>query len=119
MSEQINNGGSAFPVQDAASWQAHGMTLRDYFAAHAPKKPAFWFAPKAKTNPAWSERSPHKLPHGASAAVGHCPACDEYFVKQAKYEADRKRRESEYQIARHVEWPWAYADAMLAARGDA
>jgi len=25
----------AFPVQDAASWQAHGMTLRDYFAAKA------------------------------------------------------------------------------------
>ena len=28
--------GPAFPVQDAATWQAHGMTLRDYFAAHAP-----------------------------------------------------------------------------------
>ena len=25
----------AFPVQDAASWQSHGMTLRDYFAAKA------------------------------------------------------------------------------------
>lgn len=23
----------AFPVQDASKWQAHGMTLRDYFAA--------------------------------------------------------------------------------------
>lgn len=30
-----NDGGPAFPVQDAASWQAHGMTLRDYFAAKA------------------------------------------------------------------------------------
>ena len=26
-------GGPAFPVQD--TWQAHGMTLRDYFAAKA------------------------------------------------------------------------------------
>jgi hypothetical protein len=25
----------AFPVQDASTWQAHGMTLRDYFAAKA------------------------------------------------------------------------------------
>jgi len=25
----------AFPVQDASKWQAHGMTLRDYFAAKA------------------------------------------------------------------------------------
>lgn len=30
-----DTGGPAFPVQDAASWQAHGMTLRDYFAAKA------------------------------------------------------------------------------------
>jgi hypothetical protein len=30
-----NTGGPAFPVQDASTWQAHGMTLRDYFAAKA------------------------------------------------------------------------------------
>ena len=30
-----NNGGPAFPVQDASKWQAHGMSLRDYFAAKA------------------------------------------------------------------------------------
>lgn len=31
MSKQ-DDGGPAFPVQDAATWQAHGMSLRDYFA---------------------------------------------------------------------------------------
>lgn len=30
-----HDGGPAFPVQDAASFQAHDMTLRDYFAAKA------------------------------------------------------------------------------------
>ena len=30
-----NTGGPAFPVKSAADWQAHGMTLRDYFAAKA------------------------------------------------------------------------------------
>ena len=30
-----NDGGPAFPVQNAAAWQAHGMSLRDYFAAKA------------------------------------------------------------------------------------
>ncbi len=35
MNEQIKDGGPAFPVQDAATWQGHGMTLRDYFAAKA------------------------------------------------------------------------------------
>lgn len=30
-------GGPAFPVQDLTDYQ--GMTLRDYFAAHAPMSP--------------------------------------------------------------------------------
>lgn len=30
-----NTGGPAFFVKSAADWQAHGMTLRDYFAAKA------------------------------------------------------------------------------------
>jgi hypothetical protein len=29
----VGDGGPAFPVQDASTWQGHGMTLRDYFAA--------------------------------------------------------------------------------------
>ena len=33
-----DNRGPAFPVQDAASWQSHGMPLRDYFAAHATEE---------------------------------------------------------------------------------
>ena len=32
---EINDGGPAFPVQDASSWQAHGLTVRDYFAGQA------------------------------------------------------------------------------------
>lgn len=28
-----NDGGPAFPVQDASTWQAHGMTKRELFAA--------------------------------------------------------------------------------------
>ncbi len=35
MSTTPDDGGPAFPVQDASTWQAHGMTLRDYFAAKA------------------------------------------------------------------------------------
>lgn len=30
--DEKENGAPAFPVQDAASWQAHGMTLRQYAA---------------------------------------------------------------------------------------
>lgn len=35
MSAAKNDGGPAFPVQDASTWQAHGMSLRDYFAGQA------------------------------------------------------------------------------------
>ena len=31
----LPNDEPAFPVQSAAEWQGHGMTLRDYFAAKA------------------------------------------------------------------------------------
>lgn len=30
-----DTGGPAFPVKSAADWQAHGMSLRHYFAAKA------------------------------------------------------------------------------------
>lgn len=33
-----NKGGPAFPVQDAATWQGHGMTLRDWFAGKALRR---------------------------------------------------------------------------------
>ena len=32
MSEEINDGGPAYPVRNAAEYQAHGMSLRDHFA---------------------------------------------------------------------------------------
>lgn len=35
MSNETQTTEPAFPVQDASTWQAHGMTLRDYFAAKA------------------------------------------------------------------------------------
>jgi hypothetical protein len=33
--DQINDGGPAFPCVDAKGFVAEGMSLRDYFAAHA------------------------------------------------------------------------------------
>ena len=53
MNTTINTGGPAFPTTTklnyepatGAQWSEHidpGMTLRDYFAAHAPEPPASW-----------------------------------------------------------------------------
>jgi hypothetical protein len=35
----IDDGGPAFPVRNAHEYQAHGMSLRDYFAANEPLDP--------------------------------------------------------------------------------
>ena len=40
MSNTINNGGPAFPVDVPGHKIEIGMTLRDYFAANAPQPPA-------------------------------------------------------------------------------
>lgn len=122
MQDQVNNGGPAFPVPHTNGHDGrNGMTLRDYFAAHAPSKPAPWFSPKTLISPHWSERHGIPMPHGdgrsGSASAGHCGACDEYFRKSAEWDAAQEKRRSEYEMACHVEWPWAYADAMLRARG--
>jgi hypothetical protein len=93
-----------------------GMTLRDYFAAHAPHEPAYWFVPKNVEAPLkWSEER-IKLPHHCSATIHHCEKCDEYFAAQAALDKRRDELKSAYLLAQHVQWPWAYADAMIAAR---
>lgn len=76
---KTNNGGPAFPVplHPGQSYQGHapcdGMTLRDFFATHAPAVPEDF---------GWID--------GESDCV-----------------------------QRIVRWNWCYADAMLAARGEA
>lgn len=35
MSNEVNDGGPAYPVRNAAEYQAHGMSLRDHFAGIA------------------------------------------------------------------------------------
>ncbi len=90
--------------------------LRDYFAANAPETPAPWFVPTGdEPPPSWSA-SKLKMPHGNSASGGCCKLCDEYFAKRAQEDNDNKRKRGEYELRRYVQWPWAYADAMLKQR---
>ena len=42
----IDTGGPAFPGEQQTNWTNPGMTLRDYFAAHAPNPPETWKAKK-------------------------------------------------------------------------
>lgn len=70
-----------------------GMTLRDYFAAHAPEIP-HWF------DPTFDEPEPE------TKMVGFFHT-REIGIVEWKAWAKRKSR------ARTLQWPWYYADAML------
>jgi hypothetical protein len=101
---EINDGGPAFPTLDNAGQgvvlREWGMTKRDYFAAHAPDQPENWSAPMHLLMK--SQRQPHT--HGqAEVAEWHH---QDFSVRM-------------HNILMHeVSWRWAYADAMIAARGD-
>jgi hypothetical protein len=99
-----NEGGPAFPCPRYVNANGetfslsefdgeNGMSLRDYFAAHAPEMPD-WF------RPATEEQRPN-VPEMASAAE-HDATMDAWWGR--------------VRLARISAWPWVYADAMLAAR---
>ena len=99
MSAQRNDGGPAFPVplNPGQPWQGmapcDGMTLRDYFIAHAPAEPQRWFKPKQPQQPV-----------------------REQFESYASYQRAFDAWLDDCNKQLYVEWPAAWADEMLKAR---
>jgi hypothetical protein len=84
----------------------NGMSLRDYFAAHAPHEMAGWYVPTMPPRPPieWGHDHPHER---------QCEReydCVPVNVDELSAYDDRRREEYERQ------WPYAWADAMLAER---
>jgi hypothetical protein len=112
-----NNGGPAFPqplletrdgsivsavAQDSPDDQ--GMSLRDYFAAHAPKRPQPWFKPN--------------IPPIPEAIYDH-----EHSIDRCGYDTcsptnwrERGEWQDEYDKQHWIQWPYAWADAQLRER---
>lgn len=84
----MKDGGPAFPVPINCTLGETGMSLRDYFIAHAPAEPTFHF--KVKMD--------RPRPSGEGKI-------DEIL----DWERDEK-------INRMKQWPGVWADAMLAER---
>ena len=75
------------------SWECfYGVTIRDFFAAHAPKEPTFEFDVKMRRPKPKTEAYPD--------------------------DPELLLWEIEYNRQRAVQWPWIYADAVLRARGE-
>lgn len=113
-----NDGGPAFPmIRDMRSnpdWDYHeGMTLRDYFAAHAPATPWPFYAPVMPEQP---DLGPPVGEDGTEyadwkEAERETADCWSYKNQSAfdQWKVERLRQH-------WIQWPWFYADAMLAER---
>ena len=133
----MNDGGPAFPSGrsyfspdghlSSTDWVT-GMTLRDYFLAHAPPVPDWW--PAAKY-PLWSMWNPPFLNDAAKMEMWHGwnDWLDEREIapdllaelkaakeSQKEHDAKRERECVDAEFQRLVDWRIAYVDTMLAVR---
>jgi hypothetical protein len=100
-----DDGGPAFPRSDGGySTTFDGMTLRDYFAAHAPRKRASWFTPTMPPKPEaiWDHEHPTEVCY-----LRDCQPVN--FQERFEWTVERQRQ---YEL----QWPYAWADAMIAQR---
>lgn len=136
MTDTAKTGGYAFPVSaghvdlsgNPLNYPEFGMTLRDWFATHAPAEIPFWF----KHTP---------LPRPAPAPGWDTLATDEHKETARNWLASEDREIDELpdelrpwgesvlaasvaiadwqqanNVAAFIQWRWAYADAMIAQR---
>lgn len=123
-----DTGGPAFPAQhfDLAEGE-HGLTIRDWFAAHAPFEPQPWFEP---TMPMPRPKLPLRPTDFTDEERVELEGWGDYYdtkdlksprVKEYATAFDAAKKESvawdkEAVRQRYVQWPFAWADAMLKAR---
>lgn len=105
------DGGPAFPsgkIDVGPEWAYYpylGMSLRDFFAAHAPTPPD-WFAPEISPKP-----EPEFNCSGTSAHERACSReCgDSNWDQRIAWERARERQ-------RLIQWPYVWADLQLGER---
>ncbi len=130
------DGGPAFPTENehqsgANTYHYSGMTLRDYFIAHAPAEPQPWFSPAMpqaeaplphfhQMYPDCTEKEKAALNHYDADYMSAEDVLEERvrdYLIQKRHEAQRWReRGAIAERERFVQWPAAWADAMLKAR---
>jgi len=126
-SEAVPYNEPAFPIGSLADHQFCGASLRDYFMAHAPAEPQPWFEPVMPTERPAAPKRPAEL---TGAERKELEGWREYLgtedLEQPRarayaeaYEANRKsaaKWDAERAKQFYIQWPAAWADAMLRAR---
>lgn len=104
---------------------AVGMTLRDYYIAHAPVEPQKWFKPKmdfACPNALdWGDIEDSDLRKEVAGCVeSECSptssAAIEWLDRAATVCSEREIWTADFNKKRYTQWPAAWADEMLNAR---
>lgn len=81
--------------------QFTAMSIRDYFAAHAPRKPYPWFQPSMPPMPDLIQHE------------GHGPDCFDCSPVNWLERAEWVKEEARQTV---IQWPYAYADIQIAQR---
>lgn len=113
--EPIYDGGPAFPSHGTMGEIVQsGMTLRDYFAAKAPAQPWPFYQPTMPPRPtlgvAVSDDGQRKYLTAIDAERKEGD-CWSWSNRNAVDEWDAENKRQYY-----IQWPYFYADAMLAER---
>lgn len=113
----INTGGAAFPMSAGTGHAGDnnvGMSLRDFFVAHAPAEPQAWFKPTLPPKP----QIPADMNWCENCRDG-VDACTTPAVCDGMRGILRAKTEWEHEEAKQhlIQWPSAWADEMLKARG--
>jgi hypothetical protein len=138
MKELVKHGGPAFPRIYEFSENSRresenypGMTLRDYFIAHAPAVPWSWFKPvmpdepkqpKPFNDPSWEFTTQEAL-QAEGWRKDPCfdlkgsPRLDSFAQQWNSYRQAMANWESLRIHQTSIQWPAFWADHMLAQRG--
>jgi hypothetical protein len=107
-----DDGGPAFPQALSVEQEflgSDGLSLRDYFAAHAPRKPQAWFNPTLPV--------PAPVPPPISLPVIEGSSAERF--QTLSYLATNWRRDPCYDLANHLDDTTPTERAALAAHEDA
>ncbi len=89
-----------------------GRTLRDYFIAHAPAEPQGWFQPRMPEEPLKKFGGDNGVEYSTFREAKEAGSSS--FTQLNVEETENWKREFDKQ--RYVQWPLAWADAILEAR---
>lgn len=103
-----------------------GMTMRQYFAANAPAEPQAWFQPTIPTArpeiPKLASIADTRTRDDVRVAMEagvdpETPEAAEWLEQHNQAYRDRDAWDCDARKERALQWPWAWADAVL-ARGE-